>query len=150
MKKILGFGFSAFLVALLSGCGGGDGGDNFNSSYSQTIVKGAVTYVCRSEKAASACEKNNDCSACEDQSGNPIVTACKKTTVSGLKTFTVTQAGCVLNLKNTAQTGVCVSGDLKLLNAQGANRARVLAEGSTFEASKLPYNVMNNEQIVCS
>lgn len=123
---------AALLLGALTACGGGDG-DDFNSSFSKTITKNGVTYVCKSQSAANACENNNDCTACETSTTGAVITA---QCATSMDTTTVTQNGCIATLGGKQQTGVCISGGtstaLRLLTGTGYSKQKVLAEGALF------------------
>lgn len=134
---------AALLLGALTACGGGDG-DDFNSSFSKTITKNGVTYVCKSQSAANACENNNDCTACETSTPGVVITA---QCVTGAGTVKATENGCIATISNGQQTSVCSGTALKMLTGTGHTKQKVIAEGATFSAGSV---VLNGIKVSCS
>jgi hypothetical protein len=135
--------------ALLAACGGGGSGDNVNSSYSKTIVKGGVTYECKSENAAKLCE-NGNCTSCESSLDKVITAACSSSVNAGQTLYAVTNAGCVASMKNSNKiTGYCAAGTLKLLAGSGYTLNKVSINGSAYPSGEFNSSI-TSETLRCS
>lgn len=140
----------AAAVSLLSACGGGGSGDSFNSSFNGTVNLNGTRYECPSQKSYDACSStsNRDCSGCtsnSDNNGSTITAVCGATS-SSLTGYLVTQDGCTVNLSSGKQTGVCVSGSLRLLSGTGFTKAQVSSQGSSFSSGV----TINGVSLTCS
>ncbi|WP_313033930.1 hypothetical protein [Acinetobacter sp.] len=139
-----------FLSMLLSACGGSGSGDYFNSSYEKRFIFGGQTYICRSERAANACGgSNQDCSACELESPASVVITqlCVQPVTN---THKVTANGCVVQLSNDTQTGLCTSEGLRLLSGTNLTRQQVSA-GALFPSGSVNIRVGSlTETITCN
>lgn len=140
----------AAVVLLLSACGGGSSGDSFNSSFNGTVNLNGTRYECPSQKTYDACNNssNRDCSGCTSNSDNngATITAVCGATSSSLNRYLVTQDGCTVNLSSGKQTGVCVSGSLRLLSGTGFTKAQVSSQGSSFSNGL----TINGVSLTCS
>jgi len=140
----------AFLSVLLTACGGSGSGDYFNSSYEKKFSFGNQTYICRSEKAADVCGgANQDCSACELESSSSVVITqlCAQPVTN---THKVTVNGCVVQLSNDTQTGLCTAEGLRLLSGTNLTRQQVSA-GALFPTGSVNIPVGNlTETITCN
>ena len=150
MNKYLIACLSALTISLAA-CGGGGGSDGVNSSFEGKVTRGTQVYTCKSQKALDACSSttNTDCSACDlkdsGTSGNTAVINVNCATDATATTFSVTQVGCILKLKNVDQTAVCSGTSLKMLTGTGFTKDKVLASGSTFNGNL----TLNNQKIKC-
>lgn len=138
----------AAIVLLLSACGGGGSGDSFNSSFNGEVTVNGTKYQCPSQRTYDNCSNstNRDCSGCttdSDTNGSTITTACTATTST---IYQVTQDGCTVNLSSGKQTGVCVSGSLRLLSGTGFTKAQVTSQGTSFSNGV----IINGVSLKCS
>lgn len=126
----------AAIVLLLSACGGGGSGDSFNSSFNGEVTVNGTKYQCPSQRTYDNCSNstNRDCSGCTTDSntnGSVITSVCAATSPA-LTVYQVTQDGCTVRLSSGQQTGVCVSGSLRLLSGTGFTKAQVSSQGVSF------------------
>lgn len=132
--KMLPFSIVPFMF-VLSACGGGGSGDSFNSSFNGKVTVNGKEYQCPSQKTYDACSNssNRDCSGCttdnSNNNGSVITSAC---TATAANIYQVTQDGCTVNFSTGKQTGVCVSGSLRLLSGTGFTKAQVSSQGASF------------------
>ena len=143
--------FTLFLTA----CGGGESDINF--SFIKELARNGQIYICRTQKAADACENENnkDCSACEvkNLSSNSDTNHSIPRVVIGITcamrdaaTYQVTQTGCILQLATGQQTAVCNGTSLKMMSATALTKEQLIAGGTTFSGNL----IVNGSAIQCA